>query len=106
MLNVRRPGTTTSGHPFDPETILAVWNKAIVIPGQDPHLLRKDRCGGWIFFTEYGATNDLGWEIDHEVPVSHGGSDALSNLQPLQWQNNRVKGDNFPNWICAVSAHL
>jgi len=38
----------------------------------------------------------MGWEIDHIVPVSRNGTDNLSNLQPLQWQNNRLKGDKFP----------
>jgi hypothetical protein len=35
--------------------------------------------------------------------VAKGGSDDLANLQPLQWQNNRTKGDTWPQgWSCAV----
>jgi HNH endonuclease len=42
----------------------------------------------------------LGWEIDHVAPVVLGGTDDPSNLRPLQWQNNRSKADNYPNWEC------
>ncbi len=52
----------------------------------------------------YGVTDSLyGWEIDHVVPKSIGGSDDLNNLQPLQWQNNRHKGDDYPEWSCLVT---
>jgi hypothetical protein len=27
----------------------------------------------------------------------------LANLQALQWENNRGKGDDWPNWTCAVT---
>jgi 5-methylcytosine-specific restriction endonuclease McrA len=54
---------------------------------------------------DYGNINSqYGWEIDHIVPVAKGGSDELYNLQPLQWQNNRHKGDDHPQWSCAIKA--
>ncbi|WP_417736098.1 HNH endonuclease [Rosistilla oblonga] len=61
------------------------------------------RC--WIEWSACGDTsNGRGWEIDHIVPVSKAGTDQLSNLQPMHWQNNRVKGDTWPNWACCVGA--
>lgn len=60
----------------------------------------------WIVKGEYGQTNDFGWEIDHIVPVSLGGTDDLSNLQPLHWQNNRGKSDNYPKWTCSVARRV
>lgn len=101
---IRNPNTTRNGSNFDSATISAVWNKARIIPGYNSDILRKDSCGAWIRKDQYGQLADNGWEIDHIHPVSKGGSDSLENLQPLQWSNNRHKGDNYPSWSCAVSA--
>jgi 5-methylcytosine-specific restriction endonuclease McrA len=82
-----------------------VWRKATIVSGYDADRTRKDTCGALIDRAAHGATNSArGWEIDHNVPVASGGSDDLSNLQPLHWQNNRRKGDDYPKWSCAVTA--
>ncbi len=94
------------GNSFSEETKKAVWNKAQIIAGYDSNKIRKDHCGAWIHWDKHGDTteNGNGWEIDHIKPVSKGGGDELSNLQPLQWQNNRKKGDEYPaSNYCIVS---
>ncbi len=102
---MRHSNTDRSGRGFSVQTISAVWRKAKLIPGTDGSVLRKDSCGAWISRGAYGNTNsENGWEIDHIMPVSKGGSDSIANLQPLQWENNRSKGDKYPNWTCAVHA--
>lgn len=96
----RSPGSKADGRPFDSATIEAVWQKGT--PEASLHSFRKDRCGASMSHDRYGKTEQWGWEIDHIKPVSKGGGDELSNLQPLQWENNRHKGDSWPEWSCKV----
>lgn len=101
---IRKFGTTRIGSAFPLDVIDAVWQKGTVVPGKDPSRIRKDACGAFIQRDLYGDTteNGLGWEVDHVHPVSKGGSDDISNLQPLQWQNNRAKSDGLLQ--CPVKA--
>ena len=96
----RNRSTTGQGQSFSQDTINSVWNKGKIIPGFDPKSWRRDICGSNMKFTEYGNTSlQIGWEIDHIKPVSKGGTDELTNLQPLNWENNRRKGETDP-WNC------
>jgi len=73
--------------------IQAVWGKGKKFRGKDPEVWRKDKYDNKIRFASYGTEGDYGWEIDHKNPKDKGGSNQLRNLQPLQWKENREKGD-------------
>ena len=82
---------------------IAVWAKGDVVQNNDPKEIRKDQCGAWIFFSEYGKRNtEFGWEVDHITPEASGGTDDLSNLRPLHWKNNAKTQDG--RLTCPVTA--
>ena len=89
---------------FSQQQIDEVWAKATIDPFQDKNIYRKDIAGAWIEYSKYGKEGSMGWEIDHILPQARGGSDQFANLQPLQYQNNRSKGDDYPNFHTVISA--
>ena len=92
----RNYNTNKEGRGFSEKTVQQVWEKAARIPHETSGRVRLDACGSIIDWNKYGAKSNTGWEIDHIQPVAKGGSDILENLQPLQWENNRAKGDEYP----------
>ena len=80
--------------PVITDEVIAVWQKGLVIPGEDPDEWRRDEAGNQIRLQDYGNTDsNFGWERHHVVPTAKGGSDHVSNLIPLQWRENRRRGD-------------
>lgn len=78
-----------------------VWKKGRIVEGNDPNIWRQDRCGAWMQRLLHGNRNSqYGWEMDH---IHAHGPDDVSNLQPLQWENNVDKSDGMLK--CNVTSH-
>ena len=83
--------------PTTEPTQAEVWVKGAPIPGFDPEIWRYDVCGWPMRFSDFGnRESKFGWESDHILPESLGGSDGIHNRQPLHWENKAAKGDTFP----------
>lgn len=97
---MRRTNTDRNGGGWSERKKRDVWNKGEIIPDYPSNTWRRDVCGKVIKWSEHGNRNSqYGWEIDHINPVSNGGGDELSNLQPLHWKNNMDKADQL-GWTC------
>ena len=92
----RRRATNREGRRFDDERVQEVWERGEKIPGKDPDLYREDAAGNVIYRPSYGKNSEMGWEVDHKKPVDEGGTDNLRNLQPLQTEENKEKGKQYP----------
>ena len=72
-----------------------------------------DCYGTWICREDYGDTTTLrtgsdgkrynyGWEIDHIRPKSsyknENDADFYNNYEPVHWENNREKSNNYPEF--------
>jgi len=82
-----------------------VWKKAKNIQTKDGITWGKDYAGAWIRYDMYGdRDSEYGWEVDHRKPIAEKGTDNLSNLDPLHWENNVTKGDDYPSWTTSVTS--
>jgi hypothetical protein len=91
---------------FPADTVRKVWKKGTVVSGNDPEGWRQDQRGAWLARSQYGNRKSrYGWEIDNIKPESEGRGNELSNLRPLQWENNVGKqGGRFTCPIIASGA--
>lgn len=85
--------------------IFQVWNRATQISGYDPSIWRQDFAGAWIRFDSYGNKSKYGWCVGRFRPLSAGGTDNIDNLIVLHWQNNLVKGNDFPQFKTGVTSN-
>jgi len=68
---------------FDDELLNQIFEKT------DGHCYH---CGKKLAWQNYGNSNGKGgWEVDHSIPVSKGGTDHLNNLFPSCVPCNRSK---------------
>ncbi len=84
--------------------INTVWEKASIVKGFNPDMWRKDFAGAWLLRDQFGLSSDYGWDICLLVPASHGGTNDIDNLYPIQWENQRRKSNHFPVFKTAVTA--
>jgi hypothetical protein len=79
---------------YSSDIIWRVWSKGEIFSGNDPVFWRRDEFGAWIFRSHYERKDsEYGWIIDHVKPLSEGGTDDISNLRPMQWDNTMRKTD-------------
>ncbi len=88
-----------------------VWNKGNIVEKYPKEKVRKDDCGAWILWDDFGKRDSpFGWEIDHIFPeallkvhnVADNLSNSIDNLRPLHWKNNQAKGTSYPIYKAAV----
>jgi hypothetical protein len=63
-----------------------------------PWNLRKDQCGKWIDFYDYGDHSvSTGWDVDHKKPKTIWSELEFDfdNLQALNWKDNITKSNKF-----------
>jgi 5-methylcytosine-specific restriction endonuclease McrA len=70
-----------------------VFQRAKKIRGMDSEKYRQDDCGNVLFKHSYGKHTPMGWEKDHIIPKSLGGSDKVENLRVLKTKTNRSRGN-------------
>lgn len=89
---------------FSDSLIQKVWEKALTVEGYNSKLYRKDVCGAWIKYSDYGKETDYGWTIDHVYPTAKGGKDDFINLRPMHWKNNHSKGNDYPTYKVVITS--
>lgn len=96
---------------FSEKELDQIFKKAREIKGLNPDEWRLDASDAIIRRSSYGCDDEFfGWEVDHIVPKSKledaGVPEQLIdhdyNLRPLNWNNNRSKADDYPNYNTTI----
>lgn len=90
---------------YSKEKLDSIWEKGKIVESQDSSIHRQDFAGAWMEKSRYGQEHPFGWEVDHKIPESKGGTNDISNLQPVQWENNRAKGGSYPSFHSVASSN-
>ena len=70
--------------------LIDIWNQ---LPGKG--MKKTDVEGNKIQFKDFGKKCSTGWQADHIIPRTKGGSNDISNMQPLQWVANIKKSNKL-----------
>lgn len=90
-----------------------IWNKGIIDDKYPSERVRKDACGAFMLYEDFGNRNSIfGWEIDHIYPaallkeqnIAEDLIDDPINLRPINWKNNASKGANYPFYTACFVA--
>lgn len=97
---------------MEKEFALKIWEAVY-----GDRLWATDCFGTWMYKEDYGELNkkrngrpggtgkyfSYGWEIDHIRPKSsfdkESDADLMNNYEPMHWENNRKKADNYPSFV-------
>ena len=77
---------------FSEQAKQAVW---LATPGANPADQKQDPYGNTIVWGNHGQAVPGSWEIDHIIPVAHGGSNHINNLQAMHFLQNQYLGSTL-----------
>jgi len=95
---------------YTKEELDEIWLKGCEVDGLDAATYRKDVVGALMRRDRYGKEGNLGWEVDHILPIEklkgykvpEARWNDMANLRPFNAKNNAAKGDDYPTYSVAV----